>query len=194
VNTAPIGVTQPPATSRPSSVKQTPAAASTRGNGTVHIVGGAQTPPGRRSVQFAREEPGQDILIPARWDVSEAEGDTPGKGVSLMSKLRALAITGGYNAHARSKSTGFISYAGGSSSAPHSPTREGFGSGLGVPGTLEEEGSDADAEQTADEQTVEDTARMRKKRRSRRPPWGSLHIEHSATTLLAGLRAHRRAE
>ncbi|KFY40883.1 hypothetical protein V495_05204 [Pseudogymnoascus sp. VKM F-4514 (FW-929)] len=183
----PVASTEASAISRPSSIRQTSAAPSIRGNGALHSGTGTQTPPGRRSVQFARTDSGgQDIAIPARWDVSDADGDPHGKGVSLMSKLRALAITGGLNTntHTRSKSTGNVQpYSGGSLSAPHSPTAERFGSSIGVPGTLEEEGSDADAdaEQTADEQAVDDAARVKKKRRYRRPPWGSLQMDHSTS-------------
>ncbi|OAF54247.1 Phospholipase D1 [Pseudogymnoascus destructans] len=98
----PIASTEASAISRPSSIRQISAAPSVRGNGAIYSGNGTQTPPGRRSVQFARADSG-DIAIPARWDVSDADGDPQGKGISLMSKLRALAITGGLNTHTEQK-------------------------------------------------------------------------------------------
>ncbi|OBT52063.1 hypothetical protein VE04_08911 [Pseudogymnoascus sp. 24MN13] len=167
----PIASTEASAISRPSSIRQTSAAPSVRGNSAIYS--GTQTPPGRRSVQFARTD-SADIAIPARWDVSDADGDPQGKGISLM----RIEYT-----HTEQKHGQCTTLRWGDTAAPHSPTADRFGSSIGVPGTLEEEGSDADAdaEQTADEQTVEDAARAKKKRRYRRPPWGSLQIDHSTS-------------
>jgi len=115
--------------------------------------------PDRRSVQFARESgfeaPGHTRSD--SWGLEE--GDTPinRRGPSLMSKLKALATTSG---HTRSQS-----YTPGVFEEPTGPAP-------GFPHTLHEEGSDedADAEETADEESnVTDAARVKKKRRVRRP-------------------------
>ncbi|KAJ9156459.1 Phospholipase [Pleurostoma richardsiae] len=118
---------------------------------------------GRRSVQFARSdivgEPGQH----SRHGSLDA-GDGKSRGASFMSRLKALAVQSGLP----------LSVQGGpsepSQSTPSSPTVTRYGSR--VPQTLNEEGSDADAdaEETADEAPPEDTSKVkRKKRRMRRP-------------------------
>lgn len=130
---------------------------------------GASTPPGRRSVQFARTDAAVDFTGNSRQDSwGNDDGETPSKdrrGQSLMSKLKALASTGGLQTHMRSQSnpTNPMEDTG---SAPMTPAadRSRF------PSTLQEEGSDvdADAEETADESAA-DANRVKKKRRIRRP-------------------------
>ena len=130
---------------------------------------GTSTPPGRRSVQFARTDPVLDSLGHNRqdsWGIDD--GETPSKdkrGQSLMSKLKALASTGGLQTHTRSQSNPTTSIDD-TGSAPMTPAADRSR----VPHTLQEEGSDvdADAEETADESAA-DTSRMKKKRRIRRP-------------------------
>jgi phospholipase D1/2 len=157
---------------------------------------GISTPPGRRSVQFARQD-GMPNPLPSReredsW--ADGEEDTPARdrkagSSSLMSKLKALATTSGLQTHMRSYSTGGIwePSTAGMSSAPHSPTQE-RSARLRRPHTLEEEGSDADAEQTADERVSDDATRERKKRRTRRPVWNGLQT--APTTPARGMSSN----
>ena len=130
---------------------------------------GAATPSGRRSVQFARTDPAVDSIGLSRrdsWGVDD--GETPSRdkrGQSFMSKLKALASTGGLQTHTRSQSNPTnLTDDTGSVPATPAPDRSRF------PHTLQEEGSDvdADAEETADESAV-DASRVKKKRRLRRP-------------------------
>lgn len=130
---------------------------------------GTSTPPGRRSVQFVRQDPMFDYMGHVRQDSWE-DGETPSKDrrvQSLMSKLKSLASTGSLQTHSRSQSnTGNLAEEG-TGSAPRSPTAERPSR---LPHTLlEEEGSDADAEETADEGNGTDTVRAKRKRRFRRP-------------------------
>jgi phospholipase D1/2 len=131
---------------------------------------GISTPPGRRSVQFAREEPSIEPQSHHRgdsWDADEGDmGDKDRKGRSLMSKLRALASSGSLQTHSRNNSGTENGYVAGSSRSPSAERRPSR-----VPGTLEEEGSDidADAEETADEEAGPRTSRFRRKRNVRRP-------------------------
>lgn len=129
-------------------------------------VAGTSTPPGRRSVQFARPDREADMGHNRQdsWGAEEAE--TPIKdrrGQSLMSKLKALTSTSGLQTHGRSQSNAANSSKDDTGSAPLSPTAGRF------PQTLEEEGSDADAdaEETADE-SLPDSNRVKRKRRIRR--------------------------
>jgi phospholipase D1/2 len=131
------------------------------------VTAGTATPPGRRSVQFARAEPGSSHIRQDSWE----DGETPSKdrrGQSLMSKLKALAITGALQTHSRSQSNAANSFEEDTGSAPLSPTTE---RATRFPHTLHEEGSDidADAEETADEGNVTDAMRAKRKRRFRRP-------------------------
>jgi phospholipase D1/2 len=143
-----------------------------RPNDTVINGTGASTPPPRRSVQFARQGPDYEPPGHVRqdsWDNEDSEAPNKGKGLSLMSKLMALATSGGLQTHTRSPSGGNAHPEDGSPSAPHSPSADR--SGARVPHTLEEEGSDvdADAEETADEGVPPHVSRFRRKRRSHRP-------------------------
>jgi phospholipase D1/2 len=130
---------------------------------------GTSTPPGRRSVQFVRQDPNTDHLGHTRQESWE-EAETPSRdrrGQSLMSKLKSLASTGSLQTHNRTQSNTGVSLEEGTGSAPRSPTTE---RSTRLPHTLlEEEGSDADAEETADEGNGTDTARAKRKRRFRRP-------------------------
>ncbi|KAH7350814.1 phospholipase-like protein D1 [Rhexocercosporidium sp. MPI-PUGE-AT-0058] len=131
---------------------------------------GTSTPPGRRSVQFKRHDPGTDFLGHIRQESWE-DGETPSKdrrGQSLMSKLKALASTGSLQTHSRNQSNTANSFEEGTGSAPLSPTIERTSR---FPHTLQEEGSDvdADAEETADEGNGNDNVRAKRKRRFRRP-------------------------
>ncbi|KAF7929659.1 hypothetical protein EAE99_004563 [Botrytis elliptica] len=125
---------------------------------------GISTPPGRRSVSFARDMTTVEPPNSARQDSWGVEdNDTPAKdrrGASIMSKLKALATPSGMQGHGRSQST------------PTNYFDEGLGTtpiATNIPQTLHEESSDADAEETADEGTSNQPARIRKKRRTRRP-------------------------
>ena len=134
------------------------------------ISAGTSTPPGRRSVQFARTDPAVDFTGHNRQDSwGHDDGETPSKdrrGQSLMSKLKALASTGGLQTHTRSQSNPTNS-ADDTGSAPLTPAAD---RSARFPHTLHEEGSDvdADAEETADE-SVADASRVKRKRRVRRP-------------------------
>lgn len=130
---------------------------------------GTSTPPGRRSVQFVRQEPTVDFLGHVRQDSFE-DAETPSKdrrGQSLMSKLKSLASSSSLQTHGRNQSNTGNSYEEGTGSAPRSPT--GDRSSRFPHTLLEEEGSDADAEETADEEAAADAGRAKRKRRFRRP-------------------------
>lgn len=129
---------------------------------------GTSTPPGRRSVQFARPDRDTDLGHSRQDSWGNEDGETPNKdrrGQSLMSKLKALASTSGLQTHSRSQSNPANSIKDDTGSAPLSPNTSRF------PQTLEEEGSDvdADAEETADE-GLNDPTRVKRKRRMRRAP------------------------
>ncbi|KAK2625021.1 hypothetical protein QTJ16_005390 [Diplocarpon rosae] len=131
---------------------------------------GTSTPPGRKSVQFKRLAPSADHPGHIRQESWE-DADIPNKdkrGQSLMSKLRALASSSSLQTHGRSQSNNANSFEEGTGSAPLSPT---FDRSSRFPFTLQEEGSDADAdaEETADESNPEDSVRAKQKRRVRRP-------------------------
>ncbi|KAH8602252.1 hypothetical protein B0O99DRAFT_135548 [Bisporella sp. PMI_857] len=131
---------------------------------------GTSTPPGRRSVQFLRPDRDGETGNTRQDDWGLEDGETPSKesrGQSLMSKLKALASTSGLQTHSRNQSNaGNSIYEGGTGSAPLSPAadRQHFSY------TLQEEGSDADAEETADESAS--VNRPKKKKRPRRPNGG----------------------
>ncbi|KAH7419961.1 phospholipase-like protein D1 [Cadophora sp. MPI-SDFR-AT-0126] len=131
---------------------------------------GTSTPPGRRSVQFKRQDPASEYLGHIRQGSWE-DGETPSKdrrGQSLMSKLKALASTGSLQTHSRNQSNTANSLEEGTGSAPLSPTID---RNPRFPHTLQEEGSDADAdaEETADEGNGNANVRAKRKRRFRRP-------------------------
>ncbi|KAI9699725.1 MAG: Phospholipase D1 [Candelina mexicana] len=140
-------------------------------------VAGNSTPPGRRSVQFARQTPwtgtdGNGHARSSSWDVDQDESPTRNrKGQSLFNKLRALAGPGGLQAHGRSHSlftTGGNSLDEGTPTGPISSSSDR--EELRFPGTLEEEGSeiDADGEDSAGEGRVGETPVRKRRRRSRR--------------------------
>ncbi|KAH8820913.1 phospholipase-like protein D1 [Xylogone sp. PMI_703] len=135
----------------------------------VSNIAGSSTPPARKSVQFLRPDPAVDPTPYTRQDsLGLEDGEAPNKdrrGQSLMSKLRALASNTGLQTHGRSFSMGAPLDEGGTVSAPLSPAATRF------PHTLQEEGSDvdADAEETGDESTTAGETRVKKKRRIRRP-------------------------
>lgn len=155
---------------------------------------------------------GSGVRSPTRWDSMDSgvmnnnaaggeaqDGKSPMKrdnSSSLMAKLKALTLTGTptmtpstqTHGHSRSKSEGRVfGYDGGlfSASAPHSPVMERFGSTSGVPRTLREEESDADAEETADEDAAGETIRPKKRMRIRRPPWAGGSSEKGIENLTA---------
>ncbi|KUJ11803.1 phospholipase-like protein D1 [Mollisia scopiformis] len=130
-------------------------------------VTGTTTPPGRRSVQFARSNTGTDFAH-NRQDSWEDAETRERRGPSLMSKLKALASSGSLQGHIRSQSNTANSIDEGSHTAPVTPTAE---RSTRLPRTLTEEGSDedADAEETADEEIPTDGLRARRKQRFRRP-------------------------
>ncbi|KAI9719039.1 MAG: hypothetical protein M1812_003669 [Candelaria pacifica] len=138
---------------------------------------GTSTPPGRRSVQFARQTPwtAADSSAHARsssWDVDQDESPTRNrKGQSLFNKLRSLAGPGGLQTHGRSQSlftTGGNSLEEGTPTGPISSSSDRGEPRL--PGTLAEEGSeiDADGEDSAGEVPVGETPVRKRRRRSRR--------------------------
>jgi phospholipase D1/2 len=165
--TRPTNVTYP---QKQSALKQNTSPLNAFNGETIGTNAGTSTPPGRRSVQFVRSDPGVEFLGHSgqdSWGIDD--GETPSKdkrGQSLISKLKALASTSGLQTHTRSQSnpTNPIEEIG---SAPTTPAadRSRF------PRVLQEEGSDedADAEETADEDAA-NKDRAKKKRRIRRPP------------------------
>ncbi|CAG8949797.1 hypothetical protein HYFRA_00004120 [Hymenoscyphus fraxineus] len=149
--------------------------------------GGTLTPPARRSVQFARSDYGSEGLgihnRTGSWVGAMEDGsETPGRdkrGQSLISKLKALATTGGLQTHSRNQSVDDTTPAG------TTPQSAGFAERTPnrLPHTLHEEGegSDADAEETADEGDTNDAARGKRKRRIRRP-YQSQSVSQTAQT------------
>lgn len=131
----------------------------------------ADRPPmaGRRSVQFARDDV---VLDPPQfqhsrhgsWDASEGKS----RGSSFMSRLKALAAQGGLPTP-KSPSVPAGIPESGAQSAASSPTTARMGR---LPQTLNEEGSDidADAEETADEGQTDASSKAKKKRRRMRRP------------------------
>jgi phospholipase D1/2 len=123
-------------------------------------------PPGRRSVQFARNDVVVDTPSHSRnasWDAKDAIGKL--RGSAIMSKLKeltALSTPQGY----KSPGGPATSELGSTASSP-TTTRQSSR----ILGDLDEDSEDADAEETADETVVEDAAKMKKKkkRRIRRP-------------------------
>ncbi|KAI5462568.1 hypothetical protein BGZ63DRAFT_355087 [Mariannaea sp. PMI_226] len=141
--------------------------------------------PERRSVQFVRPDP-IDFSAEQTHVDSWEEPETPGKsrGVSLMSKLKALTGTGLIQTPKSSNALGE-----GSQSMTNSPTSSR--PGRGIPDTLTEEDTDADAdaEETADEGNATDVGKSAKqKRKIRRPkknvsnPPTPRRFPHDATT------------
>ncbi|TVY29572.1 Phospholipase D1 [Lachnellula hyalina] len=131
---------------------------------------GTATPPGRRSVQFVRPDytaGGSGHNRQDSWGLAE-DGDAAGRdrrGQSLMSKLKALASTSGLQTHMRSQSNPTNYGEDGTGSAPLSPSADRLNR---FPHTLQEEDSDADAEETADENAAADVKRTKRKRRMRK--------------------------
>lgn len=176
-STSPLSTRQPAAassTQRTSALKPTPAPSTTAPFDATATATGTSTPPGRRSVQFARE-PGVDYMDYAghnrqdSWGADDA--DTPirdRRGPSLMSKLKALANAGGSQAHTRNASNTANSFEEGPPSAPLTPAADRVAR---FPSTLQEEAgsdADADAEQTADEGAPPEATRVKRKHRFRR--------------------------
>ncbi|KAI9813576.1 MAG: Phospholipase D1 [Pycnora praestabilis] len=142
------------------------------------IEAGTSTPPGRRSVQFAR--PALPTEHSDTWHSRSGSWDTdddeiPGrdrKAHSIFSKLRAIAGSSGSQSHGRSQS-GFTM--GGDSinehtpTGPRSPTCER--DEPRYPDTLEEEGSEADAdtEESAGDPRGNDPKSRKRRKRSKRP-------------------------
>ena len=155
---------------RQSTLKQDAGPPNSFPNEAVATSAGASTPPGRRSVQFARPDPAVEHTGHNNTDSLGNEDGEPSKdrrGQSLMSKLKALASTGGLQTHIRSQSNTANSIDENTGSTSMSPTADRSSR---FPHTLQEEGSDvdADAEETADEAAA-DAARVKRKRRIRRP-------------------------
>lgn len=120
--------------------------------GIPHELTGTSTPPGRRSVQFARATDGA-LDSPNHQRQNSFEDDTDANkkrdSQSIISKLKALTAP----AHGRSQSATSFSFGGSpeASSTPQTPTSR---TPRRTHDILEEEGSDADADvedQTADE-------------------------------------------
>ncbi|KAF2234329.1 phospholipase D [Viridothelium virens] len=124
---------------------------------------GAATPPGRRSVQFARPDPSHSGQARQQsWEVEE--GDNRGRqGSSFMSKLKALASP--MQTHSRTMSGLTV---GDSTIEEHVPTTT-----QSEPGVHGDTGSEADAdgEESADEEGAHGSSSApRTKRKTRRPP------------------------
>lgn len=131
---------------------------------------GATTPPGRRSVQFARSTTLDPSTIEHSqqhsWDMEDAE--TKGKerqGSSLITKLKALAAPMSLQGHGRSMSAftlgGGSATEEGSTLGPFSPTSE-----RNEPRYLEGDSeADADAEESAGEGPSRPPRKRRKSRR-----------------------------
>ena len=176
-NQSPSSSAKPPAATtsssqRHSAMRQAQAPPNSFQHDAVTAGGGTSTPPGRRSVQFVRPDPAADPGGHSRqgsWGVDDGEAPSRDRrGQSLMSKLKALASPGSLQSHIRSQSNTANSVEEGTISAPLSPTTD---RPTRFPHTLQEEGSDvdADAEETEDEGAPSDPFRLKRKRRTRRP-------------------------
>ncbi|KAL2758247.1 hypothetical protein ACRALDRAFT_2025867 [Sodiomyces alcalophilus JCM 7366] len=125
------------------------------------------SPSGRRSVQFARSDV---VLEPPMSHSRNPSWDDAGKSrsSSFMSKLKQITGTGGLQTP-KGPDAGASSDAG-TQSRPSSPTTAR--AGWRIPGTLQEEGSDvdADAEETADEGAMAGLNQAKKKKRMMRRP------------------------
>ncbi len=139
-------------------------------------VAGTSTPPGRRSVQFARQTPCTEAdnswhARSSSWDVDQDESPTRNrKGQSLFDKLRAFAGPGGLQTHGRSQS--LFNTAGNSTDdgTPIGPISPSSDRGERFPRTLEEEGSEveADGEDSAGEGPAGEPPVHKRRRQSRR--------------------------
>lgn len=123
-------------------------------------------PPGRRSVQFARNDVVVDTPSHSRnasWDAKDAIGKL--RGSAIMSKLKELTALNTPQGYKSPVGPG-MSELGSTASSP-TATRQGSR----VLGNLDEDSEDADAEETADEAAVEEATKVKKKkkRRIRRP-------------------------
>ncbi|KAI9849920.1 MAG: Phospholipase D1 [Sclerophora amabilis] len=139
---------------------------------------GSTTPPGRRSVQFARPGPSSDHFEPSHsrggsgsWDV---EVDTPTKewkGSTLFSKLRSMTSSNGLQGHGRSQSGITISgdsVGEGTSTVPLSPDSEREGTHFSDRLEDEEKDADADAEESAGEDRSSPNSSRKRRRRGKR--------------------------
>lgn len=143
---------------------------------------GTSTPPGRRSVQFARsalniEQPDHMRTQPGSFDGDAGDTVKERKGSSLISKLRAFTGSSSTQSHGRSQ-TGFTT---GADSIDerlpaelHSLNSERDESR--VADTLDEEGSEieADAEQSTGEDAAASPPSRKRRRKSRRPQDGGI--------------------
>lgn len=149
---------------------------------------GATTPPGRRSVQFARPESETENQEPSRSRASSLDGEDGDplskdrKGQSLLSKLKSFAATSSFPAsHSRSASAVTVpanstdGRSAGDAVTPASERGE-----FHFPGTLEEEASEGDAD--AEESASEQRGGIRKKKRKVRRPQHSAPSTPKATT------------
>ncbi|KAK2784095.1 Phospholipase D1 [Emmonsiellopsis sp. PD_33] len=169
----------PPYQTKPSSVpSRQPSNGSTRQLDQQKTPLGFSTPPGRRSVQFARaasdNEGGDGGVSRSRTSsLGQDEADAFAKDRrthSLFSKLKAFAASPSFPSHTRSASGMSVGdESGGARPFGDTVTPMSERDGFRFPSTLEEEGSemDADAESSSGEQA---SGIRKKKRKSRRPP------------------------
>lgn len=149
--------------------------------------------PGRRSVQFARNASDNEAQQQPRSTASSIGGDdgdpaSKDRIHSIFTKLKAFAASPSFPSHSRSASGATIG--GASSDQRHMAEAATPASERGefrFPSTLEEEGSeaDADAEESAGEQRVR---LRRKKRKSRRPQESDSAPQTAPTTPKANAR------
>ncbi|KAL9033920.1 MAG: hypothetical protein Q9214_007281, partial [Letrouitia sp. 1 TL-2023] len=141
---------------------------------------GARTPPGRRSVQFARsplniDPNGSTHIRSSSWDMLDGEGSSKDRrGGTLLTKLRAFANSSSGQSHSRSPS-GFTL---GGDSTDERPVRAQFSSGMGGEeqniSPQPDSEIDADAEQSTGEGDSREIPMRKRKRKSRRPQDGEL--------------------
>ncbi|KAL9610873.1 MAG: hypothetical protein Q9167_004447 [Letrouitia subvulpina] len=135
----------------------------------------ARTPPGRRSVQFARsplnvDPNGSTHIRSGSGDMLDGEGASKDRrGGTLLTKLRAFANSSSGQSHSRSPS-GFTL---GGDSIDERPVRAQSSSGMGVEeqnlSSQPDSEIDADAEQSAGEEDGRELPMRKRKRKSRRP-------------------------
>lgn len=144
ITTHPIDTGVPP--QKASALKQSSAPSSAFPQDALTSGLGTSTPPGRRSVQFARPDRDAELshIRQDSWQGEDGEaGVKDRRGQSLMSKLKALASTSGNQTHSRNQSNAANSIDEETVSAPLTPAAD---RGTRFPRTLEEEGSDVDAD------------------------------------------------
>jgi phospholipase D1/2 len=151
---------------------------------------GTSTPTGRRSVQFTRNTSDNEPQEPSRSRASSIAPDDVDPALkdrkqSLLTKLKAFAVSPSFPSHSRSASAATVSggldgYRNQAGLQSPGSEREEFR----FPGALEEEGSevDADAEESAGEQRTRLRTRRKMKKKQPRQTYADSNDPQTAPT------------